>query len=159
MALRGGGQFAAFTPEGAAITYHPELVPAGSSAEVVVTTSGSGVVTELKVTGLQPGRAYGAHAHVKACGEKGEAAGPHFQDKADPVTPSVDPAYANPRNEIWLDFTTDDKGAGTAKSTVDWQLADRRPASVVIHEKTTATHAQHAGTAGARLGCVTLKQP
>ncbi|XVV06592.1 superoxide dismutase family protein [Actinosynnema sp. CA-248983] len=157
MALRGGGSFATWSPDGPATTYHPELVPAGSSAEVVVTTSDAGVVTELKVTGLQPGRAYGAHAHVEACGEKGEAAGPHFQDKADPVTPSVDPEYANPRNEIWLDFTTDDKGAGTAKSTVDWKLGDRKPASVVIHEKTTATHAQHAGTAGARLACVTLK--
>ena len=157
MALRGGGAFAPFTPDGPATTYHAELVPAGASAEVTVTTSPSGVVTELKVTGLVPGRVYGAHAHVKACGEKGDAAGPHYQDKIDPVSPSVDPAYANPRNEIWLDLTTDGQGAGTAKSTVDWQFADRKPASVVLHEKATATEAHHAGTAGARLACVTLK--
>ena len=36
------------------------------------------------------------------------SAGPTFQNVVDPVQPSVDPAYANPENEIWLDFRTDD---------------------------------------------------
>ncbi|SDI34486.1 superoxide dismutase, Cu-Zn family [Actinokineospora alba] len=156
-ALRGGGTFAKFAPDGAATVYNAELLPAGSAAEAVVTAADTGVRTELKVTGLLPNRAYGAHAHVKPCGEKGDAAGPHFQDKADPVTPSVDPAYANAKNEIWLDFTTDATGGATATSTVDWKLTDRKPASVVIHEKATQTHAGHAGTAGARLGCIILK--
>lgn len=156
-ALKGGGTFAAFTADGAATVYNTELLPSGSSAQAALTASASGVRTELKVTGLLPNRAYGAHAHVKPCGEKGDAAGPHFQDKVDPVTPSVDPAYANAKNEIWLDFTTDATGSATATSTVDWKLTDRKPASVVIHEKATQTHAGHAGTAGARLGCVTLK--
>jgi Cu-Zn family superoxide dismutase len=156
-ALSGGGTFAAFQAGGAAVAYNPELLPSGSSARAALTASDSGVRTELKVTGLVPNRAYGAHAHVKPCGEKGDAAGPHFQDKADPVTPSVDPAYANAKNEIWLDFTTDATGSATATSAVDWKFTDRKPASVVIHEKATHTDPGHAGTAGARLGCLTLK--
>ena len=41
------------------------------------------------------------------------AAGPHFQNVIDPVRPSSNPAYANPGNEIWLDFTTDEEGDAT----------------------------------------------
>ncbi|WP_436499010.1 superoxide dismutase [Actinokineospora sp. HUAS TT18] len=159
VALRGGGTFAAFAPGTTAITYNPALLPGGASAEVVVSTTAEGVRTELKVTGLLPSRTYGAHAHVKPCGEKGDAAGPHFQHKADPVTPSVDPAFANDDNEIWLDVTTDAHGAGSSTSTVDWGIADRRPASVVLHETATHAHAGQAGTAGARLGCLTLASP
>ncbi|WP_179118127.1 hypothetical protein [Saccharothrix sp. ALI-22-I] len=40
----------------------------------------------LKVTGLQPNRKYGAHAHTKECGPKPADSGPHFQHLPDPVT-------------------------------------------------------------------------
>ena len=87
----------------------------------------------------------------------GADAGPHYQFSEDPVTPSVDPSYANPMNEIWLDVTTDANGAGEATATVPWVFPDdRRAESVVLHEKPTATHAGHAGTAGGRPGCVTV---
>jgi hypothetical protein len=33
-------------------------------------------------------------------GKDGKDAGPHFQLKPDPVTPHIDPAYANNMNEI-----------------------------------------------------------
>jgi Cu-Zn family superoxide dismutase len=142
-----------------AYTYAPDLVPEGSG--VTVTTYGDpllgGTSTALAVDGLRPDREYGAHAHSKPCGATGDAAGPHFQHVPDPVQPSVDPAYANPENEIWLDFTTNGLGNGYSMSDVDWTATDQRaPKSVVIHEMHTHTGPGEAGMAGARLACVNL---
>ena len=90
-------------------------------------------------------------------GASGAAAGPHFQNDVDPVTPSTDPAYANPANEIWLDFTTNAAGQGRAKSTVDWQFSPtRRAQSVIIHVEHTHTGPTDSGVAGARLACLTV---
>ena len=94
-------------------------MPIGATATVNASRAPSSTSVTLAVTGLQPGRRYGAHAHTKPCGSDGKDAGPHFQFKPDPVSPSVDPAYANNVNEIWLDFTTNATGAGHA-STVPW---------------------------------------
>ncbi|MGW3993034.1 superoxide dismutase [Amycolatopsis sp. NPDC004772] len=149
------GTFTAAAPGAPAVTYRPDLVPAGAQAHVFG-VSAAGTTTLLFVTGLWPGRTYGAHAHTQPCGATGDAAGPHFQHVPDPVKPSVDPAYANPRNEIWLDFTTDRAGTGFARSTVDWTFAGRRAKSVVVHETHTHSDPGHAGTAGARLACLNV---
>ncbi|MDQ7806634.1 superoxide dismutase [Amycolatopsis sp. A133] len=149
------GTFTAGAPGAPAVTYRPDLVPAGARAHVVsLSAAATGTSTTLVVSGLRPGRAYGAHAHARPCGTTGDAAGPHFQHAPDPVQPSVDPAYANPRNEIWLDFTTDRLGTGFGRSTVDWTFGARRAKSVVLHETPTHTDPGHAGTAGARLACL-----
>jgi len=103
-----------------------------------------------------PNRTFGAHAHAMRCGPTGEAAGPHFQNMADPVKPSVNPQFANPSNEIWLDFTTDAHGNATATSTVPWTFGNPRASSVVIHADRTQTVPGKAGTAGARLACVSV---
>ncbi|QFU94349.1 superoxide dismutase family protein [Amycolatopsis sp. YIM 10] len=141
-----------------AFTYQPSLVPVGARASVFSLSApayGTGVT--LVVHGLVPGRDYGAHAHTKPCGPDGAAAGPHYQKRVDPVSPSVDPAYANPSNEIWLDLTTDRFGTGFSTTRVPWQFdAARRAGSVVLHETHTHTHPGHAGTAGARLACLTV---
>ncbi|MFI5584784.1 superoxide dismutase [Amycolatopsis sp. NPDC051758] len=142
------------TARGELTTYRSDLVPVGAHAHVFGVSATPGTTTALVLTGLLPGRAYGAHAHEKPCGAAGDAAGPHFQHLPDPVKPSVDPAYANPRNEIWLDFTTDHLGTGFARSTVDWTFGERRARSVVVHETHTHTGPGHAGTAGARLACL-----
>lgn len=140
---------------GQAITYDPALVPEGSGVTVRANTADGSTTTTLEVRGLRPNAVYGAHAHVNPCGPSGDAAGPHFQHEQDPVKPSVDPAFANPQNEIWLDFTTDAQGAGTATSTNDWEFpADRRAQSVIIHQMATKTEPGKAGTAGARPACV-----
>ncbi|GAA2074075.1 superoxide dismutase family protein [Actinomadura alba] len=140
-----------------AITYKPELLPAGADATVLSTSRPEGRTTVLlTVQGLRPGQKYGAHVHEKSCGPRGEDAGPHFQNVPDPKQPSVNPAYANPRNEIWLDFTTDKAGNATAVSTVPWRFTDRHPRSIVVHSQHTQTHAGHAGAAGERLGCVNV---
>jgi Cu-Zn family superoxide dismutase len=154
------GTFAAYAPGAHAVTYRPDLVPAGARAHVFsLSAAHAGTTTSLVVTGLLPGHSYGAHAHALPCGATGDAAGPHFQHVPDPVKPSVDPAYANPRNEIWLDFTTDRIGTGFALSTVDWTFTARRARSVVVHETHTHTDPGHAGTAGARLACLDVDSP
>jgi Cu-Zn family superoxide dismutase len=152
--VQASGTFSA--APGVAVTYDEALVPVGASGTVTASEGAGSSTVTLEVTGLQPDRRYGAHAHTKPCGAEGKDAGPHFQFEPDPATPSVDPAYANPQNEIWLDLTTDARGTGRATSTVAWAFpADRRAASVIIHAMPTATEQGKAGTAGDRAACIT----
>ena len=150
-AVAGSGAHVAGEP----VVYDARLTPDGATAKVHSVETGSGrTIVTLHVTGLQPNRQYGAHAHVAQCGATGGAAGPHFQFTEGPAT---DPAFANPENEIWLDLTTDAAGNGRAKSAVDRPFpSDRRPKSVIIHERHTSTGADTAGTAGARVACLTV---
>ncbi|WP_181775225.1 superoxide dismutase family protein [Amycolatopsis pittospori] len=152
-----GSRVHVITAKSGLTSYKPELVPPGARAHVFgLTSKASGTSVAVLVTGLLPGREYGAHAHTNPCGATGDLAGPHYQNVEDPVKPSVDPAYANPRNEIWLDLTADATGRGVAVSKVDWTFGARRANSIVIHETHTHTDPGHAGTAGARLACVTV---
>jgi Cu-Zn family superoxide dismutase len=133
-------------------------VPSGAQARIAAVYNSSGdSIVMLHVKGLAPDTAYGAHAHVNSCGATGAAAGPHYQHIPDPHTPSTNPAYANPRNEIWLDFETDAEGNGDAKAKLGWQFSpDRRPGSIIIHAERTHTGPDDSGTAGSRLACLTV---
>jgi Cu-Zn family superoxide dismutase len=146
------------TDDPTAITYDPALVPVGSRGAVSSETADGSTTVMLAVRGVDPERRYGAHAHAEPCGATGDLAGPHFQNQVDPVQPSVDPAFANPENEVWLDLTTDESGAGSATATVPWAFeGDRRAQSVIIHAMPTATAPGEAGTAGARAACITVE--
>lgn len=142
---------------GPAITYDEKLVPAGARG-AVQSRSGEGTTTVmLAVRGLERNRVYGAHVHMQPCGELPDDAGPHFQYSADPLQPSVDPTFANPQNEIWLDLTTDETGAGSTESTVAWTFPDdRRPKSVVVHADQTSSEPGEAGAAGGRVACISV---
>lgn len=144
-------------------SYDAALSPAGATARVHAVEAGHGdsakTIITLHVKGLVPNREYGAHAHNLACGATGAAAGAHYQYVVDPATggdprkASIDPAFANPENEIWLDFTTNAAGNARATAVVDWHMPDtRRAASVVIHVR----HTDHTGAAGARAACLTV---
>ncbi len=144
--------------EGELTRYNTSAVPEDARARVqaVYTAAGDSIVT-LHVWGMAPNTEYGAHAHVNPCGGTGAAAGAHFQNVLDPVTPSVDPAYANPTNEIWLDLTTNAAGNGVAQTKVPWQFSPtRRAKSVIIHVEHTHTGPTDSGVAGARLACLTV---
>ena len=52
-------------------TYDSTLVPVGATATVTAGAAGTGTSVTLAVTGLQPNRRYGAHAHTKPCGGDG----------------------------------------------------------------------------------------
>lgn len=151
------GTFAPYVEGATAATYDLDGVPSGARASVFsLSNDHVGTATKLTVSGLQPNRHYGAHVHEKPCGPTGDDAGPHFQHVQDPNQPSTDPEYANPDNEVWLDFTTTAHGNGIAASHVDWPYGERRPASVVIHEHHTSTDPGEAGDAGERLACINV---
>ncbi|ONI91426.1 hypothetical protein ALI22I_08705 [Saccharothrix sp. ALI-22-I] len=146
---------AASADQPAAITYNTQRVPVGAQLATSATVANSRTAVTLTVTGLPPKTAYGAHVHTKVCGAKPADAGPHYQNEKDPVSPSVDPKYASPDNEIWLDFTTDDKGSATSSATVDWQFRKGDANAIVLHATHTHTEPGKAGTAGDRLACLT----
>ncbi|QKW07323.1 superoxide dismutase family protein [Streptomyces sp. NA04227] len=153
------GKFAPASEAGkaAAVTYDTKLAPEGAQAGVVEWAGADGATRiHLFVKGLVANRTYGAHAHTKPCGKLPADAGPHYQDKVDPVTPSVDSRYANPHNEVWLDLKTDRRGAAYTMAKNNWHFRDGGARAVVIHEMATATHDGHAGTAGARLACLNV---
>ena len=140
-----------------AITYDPAVVPPGAKAEVTTEITTQGARVRLTVAGMVPRRAYGAHLHTMSCTAVPDDAGPHYQHEIDPSKPSVNPVYANPQNEVWLDFTADLRGAATVASGRDWTFDPvRPPRSLVIHAERTRTGEGKAGTAGARVACLTL---
>ncbi|HEX3540447.1 MAG TPA: hypothetical protein VHT75_08390, partial [Acidimicrobiales bacterium] len=124
---------ATFGHDDAADNYDKALVPDGSKVFVAENVHDGLTTVVLDVRGLVPNHAYGAHAHAKPCGPKPEDAGAHYQHNADPVKPSVNHAFANPMNEIWLDFTTDAKGNATKASTVDWAFGATPAGVTVVH--------------------------
>ncbi|MFD8122835.1 superoxide dismutase family protein [Streptomyces albidoflavus] len=131
-----------------AVTYDLDLLPAAAWIRIGQAVSRSETTVVAEVRGLRPGRAYGAHVHTGVCGADPQAAKGHYQHKVDPVQPSTDPAYVNPYNEVWLDFTTDAEGAGRAVARHSWGFRPGEAASVVIHDRQ--------GGAGARLGCFSV---
>lgn len=142
-------------------TYDQELAPLGAEIHVESSRQDDSTHVTLQVEDMLPDRGYAAHAHTRSCGDNGEAAGPHFQHEEDPEAtpedPSTDPDYANPENEIWLDFTTDSEGNGESETTVPFVFDDRAPGSVVIHaNEETSTEPGSAGQAGDRIACISV---
>jgi Cu-Zn family superoxide dismutase len=151
------GTFLPYSAGSTAITYNTAVVPPGATARVAIARSAGGVTVRLAVTGLIPRRAYGAHLHTEPCTATPDAAGPHYQHDADPTMPSVDPSYANPENEVWLDFTADSTGSAAATSAKPWTFDEKRPPrSLILHAEVTRTKTGVAGTAGPRVACLTL---
>jgi Cu-Zn family superoxide dismutase len=161
------GTFAAPSDATTAFTYDVTQVPLGARVVVRAVPTGSHkTVVTLHAWGLLPDETYGAHAHYRPCGATGAAAGAHYQNAQDPAaggsetTASIDPSYANPGNEVWLDLVTNDDGNGRAQTVVDWTFrptATGGPRSVILHLNTTSTGGSvPPGNAGARLACVTV---
>lgn len=141
-----------------AFTYDEAAVPVGSTVTVESEEEGGRTTVTLEASGLAPSRDFGVHVHTQPCGPQPSDAGPHYQNDVDPAatpqSPSTDPAFANPGNEIWLDITTDGNGNAQASTTVDWEFRDGEANSVVLHAERTKTGPGEAGMAGARLACI-----
>ncbi|MEE2032554.1 superoxide dismutase family protein [Rhodococcus chondri] len=141
-----------------AFTYDETAVPVGSVVTVESEESDGRTTVTLTATGLAPSRDFGVHVHTQPCGRETSDAGPHYQNDVDPAatpeSPSTDPAYANPQNEVWLDITTDEAGNAQASSTVEWEFRDDEANSVVLHAQRTMTAPGEAGMAGDRLACI-----
>ncbi|WP_304452290.1 superoxide dismutase family protein [Nocardiopsis sp. YSL2] len=148
--------------EGAgAVTYDETAVPVGATADVQVRVEDGKTSVQFTGTGLEGDRDFGAHVHTQQCGEEPTDSGPHYQNEVDPAAtedePSSDPAYANPENEVWLDFTTGPDGNALSTATVDWTFREGEAQSLVLHDQHTGTEPGEAGTAGDRLACVTVE--
>jgi len=111
----------------------------GSAAVHSVTTASGQTIVTLHVQGLAPNREDGAHAHVLGCNVS--QAGGHYQNV---------PGTATPANEIWLDFTTNSAGNGSAQTRVNWTFRTDGANAVVIHDHATDS----AGAAGPKLACL-----
>ena len=112
-------------PPGTAVTYDRDLVPIGSRGAVSAKSDDGTPPSDWRCAGCSRSGATARTSHDEPCGDTGASAGPTFQNVVDPVQPSVDPTYANPQNEIWLDFRTDEAGAGSSQATVDWRVHRR----------------------------------
>jgi hypothetical protein len=94
----------------------------------------------LQVRGLPPNRDFGSHVHALPCNDN-KAGGHYRNDPAGPATPA---------NEIWLDFTTNAAGNGSAQAVVDFLIRPAGAHAVIIHDHTT----DQAGAAGPKLACL-----
>lgn len=139
-----------------AITYDSALVPPGAEISVSQRTYRHGMDIRVALRRARPGHTFGVHVHTKPCAADPDAAGPHYQHRKDPMQPSTDPAYANPRNEVWLDMHTDDRGDARRSVHHDRRFREGEARSVVLHEHATATAPGHAGRAGDRVACFTV---
>jgi Cu/Zn superoxide dismutase len=118
-------------------------------------TVGSKTKVTLTVDRLPPNRLFGAHVHKLSCAEM--SAGPHYQHMETPDGGSrTDNAFANPMNEIWLDFTTDAQGKKTVEHLTDWNIIKDKAKAIIIHDQASSTAPGMGGTAGARLACLNL---
>ncbi|MFC4060524.1 superoxide dismutase family protein [Planomonospora corallina] len=149
--LSGGGTFGAPAPRAAAIVYDRALVPPGASARVTAESGAVLSTAKVEVSGFLPRRTYGVHLHVNPCGADPEEAGPHYRQHGH--------SHASATSEVWLDFTTDRRGAATAAAKQDWAfIPGRPPRSLVIHAEPTRAEGTDAGAAGPRVACVTLAE-
>jgi Cu-Zn family superoxide dismutase len=147
-ALSASGDFA---PDAAqAIVYDRKLAPAGARASLLVESERDTGKTRssLVVEGFRPEHTYGAHLHIQPCGADPDDSGPHYQHVAGKISP---------RNEIWLDFTTDRTGTASTSARHPWLLDENRlPRSLVIHAEPTRATPPNPGAAGPRIACLTL---
>jgi Cu-Zn family superoxide dismutase len=112
---------------------------------------------DLHVTGLLPGRKFGAHLHKLPCDMS--MAGGHYQHDPAPNPDAGagtggpnDPTYANPINEAWLDFMTDTNGIADSSAMVPWVPEAAKAKSIVVHAMATAA----GGVAGPKLACLPI---
>jgi hypothetical protein len=130
-----------------------DLLPAvdsatdGATAQVVVAEGAGRTTVVLRVRGLHAaaGTTFGAHVHEGSCvAGNGAAALGHYN------VSDADPPVVDETTEVWLDFSVNPAGHGTAVAHVPFTIEPGSAGSVVVHEAPTAPD----GTAGRRLACL-----
>ncbi len=125
-------------------TFHAFAAGAGmdiSGHAVMVRTADGRTIVSVHVEGLVRNTIYGAHVHMKACGDA--SAGVHY--RFDPNGP------ANDDNEIWPGFTSNAAGVGNGNARND-QTAGEDAVSVVVHAPPPAP-----GAVAPRIACADLR--
>jgi Cu/Zn superoxide dismutase len=116
-----------------------------ATAQVTAVEDGGQTTVTLKVQGLDhaaAGDVLGAHIHAGSCVEgNGSAAGPHYNTGGG----------ISDETEVWLDFTVQPNGTGSATSEVPFTIPEGGAGALVIH----AQHTDHStGAAGPRWACL-----
>jgi Cu-Zn family superoxide dismutase len=107
---------------------------------------------ELNVAGFPATRPFGSHLHKLACDDDLKAGG-HYQNMPVPMGGStMDPVYANNKNEAWLDFTTDAAGNGQTILTVDWIPRSGEAKAIIFHDMPSGI----GGASGPKLACLPI---
>lgn len=115
-----------FTTAGPAWTYDA-VVPSGATAVVRTVETGSGrTVATLHVRGFTPSTEFSVHAHTGGCGSDPSGSQGHYQHQVGGAVDDV--------NELWLGFTTNPAGNGSAQSSVDWQFREGEAQSITLHD-------------------------
>jgi hypothetical protein len=109
---------------------------------------GAGMEVQLMVSGLPVDRDFGSHIHKAEC-DAGMAGG-HFQHVPAPDGGASDPAFANPMNEVWLDFKTDGMGKAMSDVNVNFVPPAGGAKAIIVHDRKTGD----GGVAGAKLACL-----
>lgn len=109
---------------------------------------GAGMEVTLMVSGLPASRDFGSHLHKTEC-EMGMAGG-HYQHMPAPDGGATDPVFANPDNEVWLDFTTSATGTATSTTRVGFAPPPGSAKAIIVHDRKTGD----GGVAGAKLACL-----
>ncbi len=113
-----------------------------------VADGGAGIEVTLMVSGLPNNREFGSHLHKAEC-EMGMAGG-HYQHVPAPDGGATNPMFANPDNEVWLDFTTSGTGTATSKASVDFVPPAGSAKAIIVHDRKTGD----GGVAGPKLACL-----
>lgn len=127
----------------------------GITGVVTATAIDGGTRFELEVANLSVAQKFGAHLHQLPCDQM--QGGPHYQNTPAGMGQANDPAFANPKNEVWLDFEStfpedSETAEATSSATVAWVPRKGTAGSIVVHERTTGD----GGVAGARLACTNM---
>ena len=122
----------------------------GVAARAIAVRAGGRTITVLHLDGFDralAGTTFGAHVHRGTCVPgNGASAGPHFNITGQP------PTAVTAETEIWLDFTVNGGGRGSALSVVPFEVPAGAASSIVIHAEPTDA----GGGAGARLACLPI---
>lgn len=128
--LSQGAAFTTYADRAMAITYDPQLVPEGSTINLVRQHGTNSTSISVAVAGLLPDHEYAAHVHMDACGKAGDDAGPSYRNN--PSLAPV-PGAVNRENEIWLELETGTRGTAQSGVTVDWPIRPGEGYSLIIH--------------------------
>jgi hypothetical protein len=135
---RGAGELRDLQPTTGQPTDH-------ATAQVTAVETATGTVVTLKVQGLDvaaAGTELGAHVHIGQCvAGNGAAALGHYNAGGG----------VNDQTEVWLDFTIEANGTGSAEATVPFHIPVGGAGAVVIHADDTDPTT---GAAGPRWACL-----
>jgi superoxide dismutase, Cu-Zn family len=136
----------------------PNPIQGTASATATAYDLGGRMRIRLRAQGFPPSYAFGSHLHKLPCDDAMKAGG-HYQHnpwQSGPMgTVATDPAYANTKNEAWLDFTTDADGKGGSELLLDWVPRPGEAKAVIIHQMPSQV-APAGGAAGAKLACLPM---